>query len=306
MTMLFGMVACGGGSSDEQDAAALSALVAQFEGLTVLEKSEDNSWVLRWTPIDEKGVVYAVFSAKEGEEFNYNQPLETTQEDIFKYVPKNVFEETATCFIVRISNLNGDENTTSKCTTDTPFVFTGLQTMERQNDGAYLLTWDEIPVEGTIYAVYESVENEYNFELPSFDAIKDNFFKTRIIDRSETLCFIVRYFHTELPEDLNTTELCTEEEKAIDFGGITNLNADSSTKVVVTWNKSSTEGISEYAIYQGSDFKEQMGTSPASKSNFEISGLVPGRQYSFGVRAIDAFGREDKNLKIRSIVMPTN
>ena len=299
---------CGGASqTDAESASAIEGLVSQFGGISSLDKGNDNSWTVRWNPIDVKGVVYAIFSAKEGEEINFDQPVDTTQEDIYKYTPKNIFAESATCFAVRINNFSGDENDNALCTTDQPFSFDGANEIERQSDGSYVIRWTKIPVEGTIYSVFEKTgAGEYNFELPSYDAIKEAFFKSELFERGNKTCFVVRYYHPDLPVDENLTEQCTEDEEPIDFGGIKTLSSNSSSQVTMGWDAAASTEVSGYRIYQGSDFKELVGTVEANVSTFSKDNLVPERQYSFGIRAIDEFGREDKNLKILSVVMPAN
>lgn len=78
------LVSCGGGGGGSGSEGSSEVLVAGFNGLDTIDKNDDNSWSLRWELISAKDVVYAIFSAKEGEEFNYDQPLQTTRQDIFQ------------------------------------------------------------------------------------------------------------------------------------------------------------------------------------------------------------------------------
>jgi hypothetical protein len=98
---------------------------------------------------------------------------------------------------------------------------------------------------------------------------------------------------------------CPEMEAPLLFPGITTVSALSPTSVKIEWQVSTSKEVVGYRIYQGSDFKEEIGSVGATLNSFEIISLVSGRQYNFGVRAIDEFGREDSNLIIRPIKMPT-
>ena len=218
-----------------------------------------------------------------------------------------MFAQGNDCFIVRVSTPTGDDNQNELCTEQEPFVFTGISAMERQLDGGYQLEWPLIPADGIIYSIYEANETTpYDFELPSFDAITDDFYKIDPPERGPSTCYVVRYFAVGLPLDENTTELCTEEETPIEFAGVKNIEALSPTSVRVTWDLSPDDFVTAYRIYDGSDFKELVTEVEATESSAVIEGRVPERQYSFGVRAVDQFDRADKNLTSRSIIMPAS
>lgn len=296
--------ACGGGSStsEEEDLS----LVQAFSGAKSITQLENTAWMVAWDPVDIQGIQYAVYSAKDGAEIDFTAPpLLTTPQNSYRYEPANIFDENQTCFAVRINNKPGDENVAKQCTTDTPFVFEGAQSIERQSDGAYLVKWSRIPVAGVIYTIFEAKDDEaFDYALPSFDAIKEDFFKTSLFERGHKHCLVVRYDHPTLPEDANTKAVCSDAENPLEFGGIASLSAESSTKVTLGWTSSSSAEVESYRVYQGSDFKELMGTVNKGQMSMVIEGLVPDRQYSFGVRATDVYGREDTNLRILSIVMP--
>lgn len=298
-------VGCGGKSSSDTSDDELT-VIQGFTGVLAITSVEDNAWQLTWDPVDIDGVIYAVYLARDGAAIDFaSSPLLTTSQNFYRYQPENIFTEKATCFAVRINNKPGDVNTAQQCTTDTPFIFEGAQTIERQSDGAYLLKWNRIPVNGVIYTIYESKDGEpFDYGLPSFDAITEDFFKTTVFERGHKRCLVVRYSQRDLPADTNTKAVCSELEPPIAFGGISDLDATATTSIILEWVESKSSEIASYRIYQGSDFKELMGTVKAGQHSMNIGGLVPSRQYSFGVRATDVYGREDTNLRILSIVMP--
>lgn len=301
MSWLF--LACGGGGG--APASDPNAMVEQFKGVSLMEKTNDNAWLIKWTPIATDGILYAVYKAKEGESFDFDSPLVTTELDFYKFKPKNIFQESHQCFLVRVVNYGNDTNEETECTSDEILAFAGAQSIEQQNDGTYLIEWNQIPVEGVVFSIYERKSDaDYDFSQPSYDAVKDNFLKTSMFQRGEQYCFAVRYSHVDLPQDENTNEVCSLDEPPIDFPGISQLVSLSSSEVKVIWVSLSDPNVVAYNTYQGSDFKELFSGAEAGESEVVIEGLVPGRQYSFGVKAVDQFGREDANLRILSIVMP--
>jgi hypothetical protein len=295
---------CGGGPA-AGGGSSIDGLISEFKGLKSLEKTSDTSWALRWNPIPADGIVYAVFAADEGESFNFNSPLDTSMIDIYQFQAKDLYTKPSQCFIVRIANYLGDSNQESLCTHHEQLKFTGATSIDRQSDGTYLVHWDKLPLSDAIYAVYESKDGApFNFNLPSYDGVKVNFLKTELFERESQYCFIVRYYHADLPADQNSAEVCTQLEEGLSFTGVSSIEVLSSTSLKIHWLNEGKAGIESYKIYQGSDFKELVGKEPKTSDVSEVSGLVSGRQYSFGVKAVDTFGREDKNLRILSIVMP--
>lgn len=294
---------CGSGSSS-QDVANVERAVVGFEGITSLEQQDETSWLIRWDLIDAKGIVYGVFAKDKGDEYNFRQPIKTDVIDSFLYKPENIFKESAKCFVVRVINIGGDENTEERCTDPVEFGFSGAEKIEQQSDGAYIISWQAIPLDNVIFTIFDKLDDGlYDFERPSFDAIKDDFYKTDVYPRGEIRCFIVRYGHKDLPVDENDNEVCTNNEDPIVFGGIQTISRVSSSEVRITWNATNNSEVEKFHIFQGSDFKELVQTADASETSVNVSGLVPGRQYSFGLRAVDFFGREDENIKILSIIV---
>lgn len=297
---------CGSGTDTGLSSTQKIALIKAFDGLDDIEKSDELVWTLRWTPIDDEGIIYSIYKAPEGEPFNFNSPLITTSLNLYRYKPTNVFSEGNQCFIVRISNGGIDENENSICIEKPKLTFDGITSLERTSNGGYIINWAAIPLETAVYAIYQRDFTEsYDFILPTWDAISENFQTTDVYDRGEVICFVVRYSHPDLPEDTNTKELCTEEEDPIDFAGITTITANSSTSITVTWNNPNNEAVDKFIIYNGSEFTEEFGEATGDANSYVVNGLAPGRQYSVGVRAADVFDRPDRNLSILSIVMPT-
>jgi hypothetical protein len=297
--------ACGGGAGAGLGATAGATSGASFPGLESLEKTNDEAWLLKWPAVDYPGVVYSIFSTAQGASFNFESPLRSVTTNLWKYVPSNVFEDPV-CFVVRVQNLKGDENTKSFCTKSEVLSFSGASALKRQADGSHILEWGSIQLEGVIYTIFERLhEDEYTFEQASYDAIRENFYALERPERGVSYCYIVRYAHPSLPEDANTNEVCTEAEAPIEFSGVGGLEALSPTSVRVSWIAADPAIVKRYKIYQGSDFKELLATvDDAASTSMEIESLVPGRQYNFGVRAVDDVDREDRNTLIRPIIMP--
>ncbi len=299
--------ACGGGGApQEAGSKQIRSQVATFAGAKTLEKLPDGAWIVRWTPVEADGIQYSVFKAPQGQPMDYNSPFVSVPTDYFSYRPKNVYTERSICFVVRVTNVVGDTNINSLCTMEEPLSFSGASSLERLADGAYTLKWPALLVEGVIFAVYaRQDEDEFNFEQASFDGIRENFFsQLKQVERGTRFCFVVRYQHPDLPTDVNNTELCTEVEAPIEFEGIKNREVLDGRTVKLNWNLADPEIVKSYRVYQGADFKELVTTVTDATGEAKVEGLVPGRQYSFGIRAVDQFGREDRNIVIRSVVMP--
>ena len=296
---------CGGASSSAAGGSALPGLIAQFQGAASIEKKGDTSYAIKWTRIPADGVVYGVYKADEGAAFDYDSPYETTELNLYQFESTTLYTSPSQCFVVRVANFGGDKNEAKVCTGHSPIDFKGAQSLERQTDGTYLILWEKLPLSDAIFSVYESRnDSPYNFDLPSYDAIKVNFLKTDLFERGNKYCFIVRYYHPDLKADQNQSEVCTDLDPPMVFGGVASLSALSPTELLVQWTISTDVNVALYHIYQGSDFKELKGEQTKDQASKTITGLVTGRQYSFGVKGVDIYGREDNNLRILSIVMP--
>ena len=300
---------CGGGSSGSAGGAAGSAEITSLiqewsKTARKLEKQLDHSWVVSWAALDIADVRYYIYLTEKGQPYDFTKPYAVESQASYTYRPMNFFDEKSYCFVVRAAIADIDLNENTVCTEPEILVFSGLSSAVQQNDGRYLLTWEEIPMNNMVYAIYERLDSEeYNFSLPSFDGIRDNFYKLPLYPRGEIHCFNVRYTHAELKVDTNTVEKCSTLEEALTFSGVAKLEVVDATSVKVSWTKSVSSGVNGYNVYIGSDFSELVAEVDKNQGEATITGLVAQRQYSFGVRAIDPFGRADGNLKILSIIL---
>lgn len=297
---------CGSSSRAAKAAQTLQAAALGFEGLEELTIQPDRSWVLRWEPADANGVIYGVYRAADGDAFDFLVPELSTYETMYRYYVDDPLNATPQCFVVRVLNGNVDQNDKMLCTDDQPIRFDGVSDILRLDSGRYSLTWQRVPIPGTTYMIYEKKgSDEYNFNQPSYGGIREDFFITGIAARGTVFCYIVRYYNPDLDLDDNTNEACTQYEKKLEFAGVETIEVVSNTSVRIIWNlPPQGQDIDGFQIFVGSDFSELVGSAAADATEYIVTGLAPGRQYSFGVSAIDAFERQDDNLKIRSIVMP--
>ena len=213
---------CGGSSgSSAEESSTRASLIDGFEGIGSLEKQEDKSWRIQWKPVVADEIIYAIYKTEEPEPFNFNQALVTVSgASIYDFKPENIFTTSVICFVVRIAG-STDQNEKKLCTTPEPLEFKGLEIIEQQSDGGFILQWSNIDLEGTFFSVYSKFkEGEYNFDQPSFAAITLNYHKIEAVERGTEECYIVRYSNNVLPPDENTAELCTGPSTVIDFKGI--------------------------------------------------------------------------------------
>ncbi len=284
--------------SDTPPATALVKPEVNIDNSALSNNAEQNGGALLANDTEGEGIPDGVY-------FNFKSPARTTLESTFSYDIENIFNDKDTCFLVRIIDYGVDDNEKVLCTVAEEVKFNGISEAVEQNDGSYLLSWETIPVTNISYAIYENKNDEgFDFTLPSYDAIEDNFFKLPVLSRGDKYCFIVRYYHKDLALDTNEITQCLDVVQPLTFNGITRIDIVDSQSVTLNWSLASSADVVGYKIYQGSDFIESYGEAAATATTILIPELVPGRQYSFGIRAFDAFGREDNNLKILSVVMP--
>ncbi len=301
---------CGSGTTDNADARGrANEFVNQanfFSGIKAVDKQPGNLSIVRWDPIDTPDAVYSLFKGVGQNGIDFESPFTTSLGNNFTYKPVNRYAENSLCFGVRVSNFGNDRNRKALCTEQQPLLFDGIKNLKRLESGIYVLEWEALPVDNVIYSVFDRQNDEqFNFDQPSYDGIKNNFFGgVSQIERGTKFCYVVRYRHPELAPDTNKKELCTSLEAPIEFDGVGELTALGGGKIKATWKLSKTPDVKNYRLYQGSDFREVVATVDSNTQEAVIQGLVPGRQYNIGVRAADSYQREDRNIQVRAIVVP--
>lgn len=305
------LVSCGGGSIESTSQMAGNQLqnpeaLQAFTGVQAVEKSQSGFWTVKWKPIPDDQTVYSIYKANNIASIDFDAPFTTTQGDTYVYLPEKKFGSGSLCFAVRIANVSIDKNTKSICGEDSKISFDGAESLTRLADGSYILNWNKINVDNVVYAIYErNIADQYTFNEASYDGIQTEFFsKLNPVERGSQYCYIVRYSHPDLPPDSNTKEICTELEEPIIFQGIADLQSVGPGAIKATWLQADRNIVKGYRIYQGSDFRELVAKVGSDSTETIITGLVPGRQYNIGVRAVDQFQREDRNIRIRAIVIP--
>jgi hypothetical protein len=311
--LLWGCGAPVGGDSEDLD--NLSARARSFQGLQSLNRNAEGTFVLRWRSLDDRLATYGIFRALEGEKIDLEgAPYETTLDNYYVYVPEDPRGEPPICFIVRVVSIAGDENKGQFCTPDTRQVFGGVQTLERQGDGSYILGWEALEKE-TFYHVFRFRRADPRSYDTPLVIVSSNYWETVLPPRGTTYCYAV------VPEEdlefilegVEIPELCTEDEEPIIFGGITMTSAVDATSSRLEWVNPDNPAIIGFIVYRGSSLKEQVESDafagvelvpgpisgeqiiPSDASQVIITGLV-GDNHLFTVRAVDRFGREDTNI----------
>lgn len=295
--------ACGS-STPVSSEEALSVSPSIFEGVKAVEQYNDKSWLIRWNQLPADGIVYGIFRAPEGEPFNFNQPEAVSQSNSHIYRSLEELSGPVQCFMVRITNFKGDKNEESLCTPDVDYSFKGVDSITRENDGSYILSWTDIKLEAVRYSIYESKNGEsYDFTSPAYDGITEDNFFIPIPERGDQYCYIVRYYHDELPDDVNAQEVCTVPESIIEFSGILNAVTTDINVITLNWIPSEHPDIIGYRIYQGSALEERIKTVQKTESSTTINVEDPNRIYYFAVKTFDRYGREDVNTAVFPINM---
>lgn len=288
---------CGGGApaspqnSLEQDSSV-------FGGLSGVEKQSDGSWLLSWSAIANAQALYGVYVSDSATNMSFKDPIATTRQSSYRYLPENVLSEGQKCFAVRVIGA-GDSNSKVLCNTAIKSSFAGLDSLTALADASYLLRWVKLPVDDAVYLIFErDSAGAYDFSSPSYQQ-KSDFYKTAVAARGSSKCYVVRVEHRSYGNDTNNKELCTTLEKEIEFGvgGNVPVVADRATdgSRLVTWNASPTEGVEGYKVYLDNQCSLAAtclgGVSKVSQNQCTLTNLQ-NKQYEVCVIAVDKAGRE--------------
>lgn len=286
--------ACGGGAANVNVGSSLSEIAGSFGGISGIERQSDGGWLLTWTALADSQAVYAVYRANSEAEMSYAEPLKTTPQSSYKYLPDNVLSESKRCFAVRVMG-TADANTKVLCNTAEASVFEGIGSLTSQSNGSYLLRWAKLPVDDAVYLIFERTSTgSYNFSQPSYQQ-KADFYNTNVIVRGVSKCFVVRVDHPSYGTDSNQKELCTTLEPAIVFTGPIGMSPSVPGTSTISWPASSTAGVVGYKIFSDSACTTPVACTPAGADGLVTGSscsmtLVSGNQVC--VIAVDSAGRE--------------
>lgn len=304
MAVSFGAVSCGAPAGQNQNLEALSSKARSFNGLTSLTRTADRTFMLRWKGVDDRLATYGIFKTPEGEEMDFGSaPFETTTNNYFEYIPEDPSGEAPLCFSVRVISTSGDENTSQFCTPDTREEFKGVDSITRQEDGTYVVSWEKVNKEVNYLIFRNNKDDVRRYDSP-LGIVESNFWETILPERGTAYCFSVI-----LETDLDTLvegealpEICTEDEEPLQFGGVKLIENLGNGKITLHWDNPKNPEIVAFQIYVGSGLEEPFRKAAGDQSSITIEGLTPDRQYDFVVRAQDSYGREDNNLVVRAVI----
>jgi hypothetical protein len=295
---------------------------AVFEGLQNLAENADGTWTLSWSVAADESPVYLVYSGNSPETINFETPLIGVPETSFTTAV--LFFQPVRCFVVRVSTekLVSDDNKNSKCTEKRDLSFVGLQNIEQDSNGHYILSWTALPLPGIRYAVYSRVAGDDSIakaDIIPLDKTSSNVFDAGAITRGVGKCFWLSLDTTlvplAVPDSLSksvTDEKCTDQEALLDFAGIQTLEyGTEDLTMVLGWTESPSAEVTSYRIYEGPqqgtlqvviEAKDARYYDPASKKyRYTVSTSSENRIYHWSVRASDAVNRDDGNTQTMAL-----
>jgi len=304
------LVSCGGGAGGDWS----DFQTAQFFGAGKVTQNNDGTWTLWWPPLTQsEGVSYDVFQSTSDSTYDFEKPITNTPGNTFRSADLRLVGNT--CFVVRAVQ-NGekvDANKNEVCTNHEPYSFSGIKELVSLKDGTYMVRWEAPPFSGSAFQILSRKESET--ELKPLAISNLAFYQTAPIPLAESICFSVRHRIQEFPEDTNQEVLCTGEESAGGFSGIEEITSPAATTVKLWWRPSNRSNILKYHVYGGNTFQRRIAelipTSACVEQehkgstgvwcSFEQTDLAHASSYTYGVRAVDSFEREDDNRKVKTI-----
>lgn len=302
------LVGCGGGSS----AGNWSDYeTAQFFGAGKVTSNVDGTWTLWWPALAvSDGVSYDVFQAKAGETFNYDKPATNTVGNTFQSL--DLRQAGNTCFVVRALQYGEkvDSNTKEVCTHHETYTFAGIRELVSLKDGTYMVRWDSPPFAGAVFQVLSRKKTDAT--LQPLGMSDRSYYQTGVIPLAQSVCFAVQHRIQGFPSDSNTKEICTTEEQTGGFAGIEGITSPAQGTVKLWWKPSTRSNVENYRVYLGTTFRRSIALVASSDAcatqtyngenrvwcTYEQSNLPHAASYTYGVRAVDSFDREDDNRKV--------
>ena len=286
---------------------------AQFFGAGKITANNDGTWTLWWPVLGvSDGVSYNIYQTKAGEPFDFEKSITNTAGNTFQTNDLRLVGNS--CFVVRVLQYGEkiDSNTKEVCTHHEAYQFTGIKELVSLKDGTYMVRWDPPPFSGAVFQIFTRKKNEENLSPIAFS--EQSFHQTAKIPLSESMCFVVRHRIQGFPEDPNIKELCTNEEQVDGFSGIELITSPSKGAIKIWWKPSTRSDVTNYKLYLGSNFRRPIALLSANEvcskqifneedrvwCTYEQSNLPHAAAYTYAVRAVDIYEREDDNRKVKT------
>lgn len=188
------------------------------------------------------------------------------------------------------------------------YVFPGIGEAAIQNDGSLILSWEQVPSDPVSYSVYRrNKTEEFNWNK-ALEAVSTTTYKHPAYDLSTRYCFAVHFVQVGIDNDTNTEDICPDLPYVDGFIGIANVTSTETGTALITWEKPTTgaDQVANYRVYVGTDFKSSVASAAPDATSITVTGLTPEELYTFGVRAVDKYGREDANTLTRQVTIINN
>lgn len=274
-----------------------------FEGIQSLTEGNEGKWMLKWNPAPFEGSSYFVFKRLSTEKFDFSKPSSPIKDNFF--VTEDLRFAGKNCFVVRFSvpGYKDDTNVKELCTTPEKIDFAGVDSVQRSDAGKVSVSWKPHPKARGKYQVTRA-KNDGSLEAKPLVESGESQAQVGPFPLAEELCFHVRYFEPDAPQDENNVVKCVDDNRLTDFVGVEKGFSVETGSAVLEWTPSSHPLIAGYNIYQGSDFKTRIGSiAGKDKKSIKLTELPAGKEFVFGVRAYTSFGMEDLNGKTVGILV---
>lgn len=314
----------------QKDVAAPS-----FGGLTSAVSTSPTEIELSWSAASDNvtpssAIVYDIYLANttRGQDFD-GAPAATTGPGETSFTLDGLTPETRYYIVVRARDGAGnrDSNTVERMAT-TPAVpdtlapmFAGVTSVSAVSATSIEAEWtaatdDRSTPEQIVYNVYvarSSGGQDWQNPTTTTPAGATSAVVTNLDPETEYFV-VVRAKDAAGNEDGNTTEKFATTPELPDevkptFAGLASATAISQTEIELTWAAGSDDTTAAadlvYRIYQatssgGQDLDTPVATTDAGATSYTVSGLSPGTEYFFVVRAVDESGNEDENAVEKS------
>ncbi len=315
-------VGCGGGDDSGGGSSSTDQSPPSFDGASAATVVDESRIDLAWPTAsdnvsDAARIVYRVYGAATGEEFDFEQPWLVTPSGATGAAVTGLSPSHEYRFVVRAVDEAGNEDTNTTEVGDqtpdgSPPKFAGVGVVEAETSSTLRVEWKAgfdkgTPQSDLVYNVYLGPAGvDVDLTTPvAVSAPGQSSITLTDLQPLTDYAVVVRAVDTAGNEDTNTlTRVArTPEGVAPSFGGAKQAIA-TGQNIKLYWFPAS-DNVSEpanivYDVYEATEDRQQnFGTpsysSPPGAISFVVPNLQPNTKYYYVVRARDSAGNRDNN-----------
>ncbi|MBL8714998.1 MAG: fibronectin type III domain-containing protein [Myxococcales bacterium] len=306
-----------------------------FAGLTTATGTSARTIDLTWTSATDDfstkdGIFYDIYIANSPGAYDFSVPSASTLGGATSFQVKGLLPKQTQYYIVRARDEAGNresnsiERSATSLADTTPPTIGGAPTVKALGPTSLQVTWppasdDVTDPKKLVYRVFMSTSTGgQDFSAPIGTVIAgDTSYTVSGLDPAKTYYFVVRAVDEAGNVDSNKNEAkgTTDPDKTPPtFAGISSLTALSPTSVQLNWSPATddvttTSGI-VYLVYlrgpSGYNFSTPTYTTAAAATSHTVTGLLPKAKVTYVVRARDAAGNIDPNVKELTVSTPAD